>query len=195
MKRQILNLDDVASICGVSLNRVRRWIEKRGIKVFKLRGGEETVRHEDFIDFLVRYNMPIPPAIIPFNAVKILFIHTKGVCGSGFIKFLVRFMAGVKNEGNYILDHITYGADAKMKIMIFRPDVLILDLTKASREAVTILRLVRENEEFSGTRIIGITEAEAGTGSHRYMRQSGFDALEESTGPITPLLMRIKQWC
>jgi len=30
MKNQTLSLDQIASICGVSLNLVRRWIEKKG---------------------------------------------------------------------------------------------------------------------------------------------------------------------
>lgn len=50
----------IANLCGVSPTTIIRWIESGDLKAFKLPSGHRRVLLEELIDFLQRFDMPIP---------------------------------------------------------------------------------------------------------------------------------------
>lgn len=195
MKNQALTLDQIASLCGVSLLRVRRWIEKKELQVCSPDSSEEMVRHADLIDFLVKYNMPIPDSIMPFQAKKILFIYSNYSGERLFIQFLVHFLGQLKKEQrNLIADHVSYGPDAKMKVMVFKPDLIILDMTENDQEALAMWRQIKNTEEFSSSRLVAIT----GTGSlgekKAAFQNDGIDEVVSDPVEIEQLAKRLRDF-
>jgi len=56
-----LSTGEIAKLCDVNLRTVIRWIERGALKGFKLPGrGNNRVRVEDFLAFLVEHEIPIP---------------------------------------------------------------------------------------------------------------------------------------
>ena len=49
----------VARHCGVSKVTVLRWIEKGHLAAFKLPGGQNRIRRDDFYAFAARHGIPI----------------------------------------------------------------------------------------------------------------------------------------
>jgi hypothetical protein len=176
MKNQTLSLVQIASICGVSLSLVRRWIEKKGLKVDLSEGMEEKVHHSDMINFLVKYNMHIPDSIIPIKAKKILFIYSNTANDKVFLKFLINFLGKLKKEKcGFIADHILYGHDAKMKIMVFNPDLIILDMTDGEEKAIEISKIIKSLDEFASVNILAITNEKIFKKCNILAKQYGID--------------------
>ena len=49
----------VAEYCGVSKVTVLRWIKKGYLAAFRLPGGHNRIRRDDFTEFLTKHSMPI----------------------------------------------------------------------------------------------------------------------------------------
>lgn len=158
MKNKALSIEQVATVCGVSKERVKRWIEKRGLKTDPTTKDGEFVQHTDMIDFFVKFNMPIPESIMPFKANKILFIYTSNSENRHFMAFLIGFLGKLRLENsNFIADHITYGPDAKIKVMVFKPDVIMLDMTENDIDAIDLCIKMKNTEELNSIKLVAIT--------------------------------------
>ena len=192
MKNQTLSLDQIASICGVSLNLVRRWIEKKGLKVDASDGTGEKVRHADMINFLVKFNMQIPDSIMPIKVKKILFIYSNASDDKLFMRFLINFLGQLKKEKRgFIADHISYGPDAKMKVMVFKPDLIILDMTEHEEDAVNMSKLIKSTEEFNSINLVAITGADLFERYKVSAQKSGIDEVLIGSVEIGPLAKRL----
>lgn len=55
---QFLTTGAVARSCGVSKVTVLRWIAKGDIVAFRLPGGQNRIRREDFLSFAKKHNIP-----------------------------------------------------------------------------------------------------------------------------------------
>jgi CheY-like chemotaxis protein len=195
MKKQALSLEQIATLCGVSLCRVKRWIEKKGLQTRSHEGAEEIVLHADLIDFLVKFNMPIPDSIMPFQAKKILFIYSNFSDERLFIRFLVHFLGQLKKEQhNLIADHVSYGPDAKMKVMVFKPDLIILDMMENDQEAVAMSRQIKDTEEFSSIRLVAITGAALPERERDAFRRNGIDEVVSSSVEIKQLAKQMRDF-
>lgn len=156
MIQQALSIEQVASICGVSCDRVNRWIGKIRLKICPSKGNTAVVLRHDLIDFLVQHNMPIPDSLIPFAAKKILFVLSGEIFDDIYMQFVLLFFEKLKAEANCIIDYVTYGAEAKMKIMVYKPAVIILDVTGPGEDSLSILQIIRKTEEFCSIKVIAL---------------------------------------
>ncbi len=53
MKRTV-NISEMARICNVSSETIRRWVDRGAIPAIKTRGGHRRIDYKDFLDFLER---------------------------------------------------------------------------------------------------------------------------------------------
>ena len=155
---ELLNLEQVASICGVTNDRVRRWIAKRGLETFQGDGSREKIEKDRLIDFLLQHNMPLPESIIPFKAKKILIVFANEMVNDLFVQFLFRVFEQIRKEANCIIDYIAYGPSVKMKIMIFKPHLVLLDTAGGGNDALNTARFIKKSDEFSMIKIITLVE-------------------------------------
>ncbi|MDY0351000.1 MAG: hypothetical protein RBR09_07090 [Desulfobulbaceae bacterium] len=195
MKKRALSLEQIATLCGVSPGRVSRWIEKKGLQTLSSEGTEDMVLQADLIDFLVKYNMPIPDSIMPFQAKKILFIYSNFSDERLFIRFLVHFLGQLKKEQrNLIADHVAYGPDAKMKVMVFKPDLILLDMMENNREAIAMIRQIKNTEEFSSIRLVAITDAGLPGREKEGFRRHGIDEVVSNSTEINQLVRKLRDF-
>lgn len=158
MKKQTLNIDQAASLCGVSPTRVKAWIDKKELRAGENHGREQWIRHTDLIDFLVKFNMPIPDALLPYKARKILFIYNDDSGSRLFMRFLIRLLGQLKKtHQTFVADHIPYGPDAKIKVMVFKPDLVLLDMTENDHDAISMGLQIKNATEFSAVKLIAVT--------------------------------------
>ena len=95
---ELLDFEQVASLCCVSQDRVRKWVEKRCLK--SLSPETEQVRCDDLVDFLVQHNMTIPASLLPVEAKKILFVFSSETLGYIYITFLKHFFEKLRVESD-----------------------------------------------------------------------------------------------
>jgi len=55
-----ITVDSIAGYCMVSRSTVRRWIREGMLSAMKLPSGHFRVSIADFMEFLKRFNMPVP---------------------------------------------------------------------------------------------------------------------------------------
>jgi len=139
--------------------RVSNWVKNRGLKLAGGRGNARKVHIDELIDFLVRHNMPIPDSLIPIRVWKILFVFTEELIMDEIVlKFLMKFFERLKKEANLIVDYCSYGSVVKMKLLVFRPDLVILDVG-STEESSKLCCLLKSSEEFEGIKVAAIAES------------------------------------
>lgn len=192
MRDRTLSLEEVASLGGVSLARVRSWIKKKVLRAEQVEGIGLRVHTADMIDFLVRYNMAIPESIVPLNAKKILFVHGDGADTRSFMQFLINFLIELKKgKREFIIDHISYGSEAKMKMMVLRPDLIILDMTGSDKDALAFSSLIKEIEYFSSVKLIGMTDGALPEELTAIIKKCGIEEVEPVSVAIEPFTRRV----
>ncbi|MEW6600960.1 MAG: hypothetical protein AB1499_08310 [Nitrospirota bacterium] len=158
-KNYLLSLEQISTYCGIPLKRVNNWVENRGLKMAKVKGHSRKVHLDELIDFLVRHNMSIPDPLIPIRVRKILFVFTEDLIMDEIVlKFLMKFFEKLKKEANLIIDYCSYDTMVKMKLLVFRPDLVILDVG-SMEESSRLCCLLKNSEEFEGIKVAAIAES------------------------------------
>jgi excisionase family DNA binding protein len=63
-KRDFVTINNISNCCMVSPSTVRRWINEGKLSAFKLPGGHFRVMYSDLIDFLKKYDIPVPKELL-----------------------------------------------------------------------------------------------------------------------------------
>lgn len=144
-----LSTGDIAKLCDVNLRTVIRWIERGALKGFKLPGrGNNRVRLEDFLAFLVEYNMPIP-AELQEESCKVLVVDDEPA--------IARALQRVLRKHGLIVEVAADGFQAGTKLMKERPMLMTLDLSMPGLSGYDVLSFVRETPEIASTKILIIS--------------------------------------
>ncbi|MBA3007221.1 MAG: hypothetical protein KKB91_09630 [Proteobacteria bacterium] len=188
-KNEIVSLDieQVASVCCVSVARVDRWIDVRGLRVSG-QGECRNILSSDLVDFLVQYNMPIPEIILPAQAKKILFVFKNETLEFIYVKFLIKFFQKLKTEANFICDYISYGKDAEYKLMTFHPDLLVTDTISAYQEAIHLNKYFKR---MGRNKILSIIDKGMESKDIKKINSSGADAVATRGIDINELVEQV----
>lgn len=184
----LLSIEEVADFCCMSIKRVDEWIAKKGLKVFK-DGKSRKVSLNELLDLLVSHNMAIPDSLIPLRTRKILFVFPEDLVMDRIVlEFLVKFFEKLKKEASLIIDYCHYGSIAKMKLLVFRPDLVIL-YAASIEQGGEFSRVVRRSGEFEGMKMAAIVEPAKVRDS--VMKSLGVDALIPRCADVQTLLARV----
>jgi hypothetical protein len=170
-----LNIEQVAMLCGVSIARVRNWIEKNGLKVITSAGCQK-VRQKDLVSFLIQYNMPIPKGILPVNAKKILLIYSDERCRKAGVEFLQMLSNNIGKQVHCFTDVVVYGKSAEYKILTFVPDLILADTRNSWAEALGIIRFAKS---IGGMRTVALVRANLAEAKRAQILQIGAHAVIE----------------
>ncbi len=145
-----LSTGEIAKLCDVNLRTVIRWIERGALKGFKLPGrGNNRVRVEDFIAFLVEHDIPIPPELAGDDNRRVLIVDDEPA--------IARSIQRVLRSNGFVTDVAVDGFQGGTKLMKDRPVLMTLDLSMPGLSGYDVLSFVRETPEISGTKIIIIS--------------------------------------
>lgn len=187
MIQKPISLKLAANLCGVSSERARKWIDKHGLKAGLDSSGEQVINPVDLIDFLVRYNMSIPEAIVPQNTRKILIVYRADAEDKKFLRYIIGFIRRLRKEKNsFIADQVQYGPEVVMKIMVFRPDIILFDAADNLESVIAVSRQVSRSREFGTIRIIAYGNADYGREIIDRLIDAGVDEYA-SDADLTPL--------
>ena len=74
IKDSTLDIRQVSLYCGFSEETVQNWIEKGELKATPVQEGHYRISVADLVDFLIKYNLPIPDKILSPGTKKVLII-------------------------------------------------------------------------------------------------------------------------
>jgi two-component system response regulator VicR len=149
-KMKTLTTGNIAKLCDVNLRTVIRWIDRGSLKGFKLPGrGNNRVKEDDFVDFLMVHEMPIPKEFQHQANNGVLIVDDELP--------LAKAIQRVLKSAGYVTSIATDGFRAHSKLLADRPILMILDLSMPGLDGFDVLDYVRSTKEISDTIIIVIS--------------------------------------
>jgi len=122
---EYLDLKQAAVICSVSDERFGKWIDKGVVPVIEV-NGKKLIHSHDLIQHLVRHNIPIPDRLLQGNSKKILFVLTDESVPHAITTEVIWALYKLRKQTTYIFDFVRFDNNIELKIITFRPDMIVL---------------------------------------------------------------------
>ncbi len=145
-----LTTGEVASLCHVTINAVKKWIGAGKIKAFATPGGHFRIKVEDLEVFLSKYNMALKDELYS-RRMRILIADDE----PDVVEFLKSALLAI--DSNYEIETASDGYEALIKIGGFKPSLLILDIRMPRIDGFEVLKKLRENQRTKSTKVLAIT--------------------------------------
>ncbi|MHC5019765.1 MAG: response regulator [Planctomycetota bacterium] len=148
-----LTTGEIAAKCHVSSVTVFRWIKTGLLKAYSTPGGHYRVERKEFLAFLRRQGMPVPPDMLeeePRGTFRILIVDDE----PAVLDLVKRALDG---DGPYEIETAQGGYEACIKIGARRPDLVILDIVMPGVNGFEVCREIKQNPETSNCRILVLT--------------------------------------
>ena len=175
-----LTTGEASRYCHVSNLSVLKWIKSGSLKAYRTPGGHYRILKSDFIDFLVRYNMPVNPQLLSSQGKKILIKTIDG----GFAKSIKKSLK--EDNYTYKFEIAKDDFDVLVKLGSFKPDMIII-LTDESKE-MKLMRRIKEQHRSQNLKIVVIPDGEVHFDNEEIMGEPIIDCLLPS--PYTPSLLK-----
>ncbi|MBF0594035.1 MAG: response regulator [Candidatus Omnitrophica bacterium] len=146
-----LTTGEIADFCHIHLRTVLQWIHDGKLKAYRTPGNHSRVQVADFIDFLKQYNMPIPDSLlVRGNTRKVLIVDDD----ANMVSSLKRLL---KKDQQFEVDVAYDGFEAGIKLLLFKPDILILDMRMPGMNGYEVAQKVKRSPNCAHTSIIGVS--------------------------------------
>jgi hypothetical protein len=121
---EYLDLQQAALICSVSDERFDKWLDKGKVPIIEV-NGTKLIHAHDLIQHLVRHNIPIPDRLLQSNNKKVLFVLADEDLPQTVITELIWALYTLRQKTSYIFDLVHFDTTIELKIITFRPDIII----------------------------------------------------------------------
>lgn len=138
-RQKIFSTFEVGKICGVFHTTVIAWVNKGKLKAHLTPGGHRRIPLADLIDFMKRFDMPIPDNLAERRRRALVVDDDAAVQ-----RMLVRALGALDGVDT---DACGGGLEALMAIGKEAPDLLVLDIRIPQVNGFEVLRLLRSNEQ------------------------------------------------
>ena len=171
MEGKSLTTKNIAEYCQVTQRTAVQWINDGKLKFFRTPGKHIRVNRADFIEFLKKYQMPIPEELVSSlntNSKKNVLIVDDD---KGMVDSIQRFL---KREKVYDLEIAYDGFEAGQKFTTFKPDLIILDIKMPGLDGYELCSHIRKKPENKNTKILLIS-GEVNQNGLQQIKKSGAD--------------------
>ncbi len=140
----------VADYCRVKCWTVIKWIKSGKLKAHKTHGNSNRIRKEDFIEFLEKHELPIPPELADNHRRRLLIVDDD----RAIIDVLKELLSDIENLE---INTAQNGYEAGLRTGTFKPHMIILDLWMPAINGFEVCKHLKYNPETSNIKIIAIT--------------------------------------
>lgn len=141
---------EAAKHCDTTMTSISRWIKAGRIKCYRTPGGHHRILREDLFEFMDKYNMPIPEKIKPVRK-KILIVDDDVEVRESLLVSLT------SDKYNFEVDVAKDGYEAGLKVMQFKPDVIILDLMMPNIDGFKVCERIKSDPLTQNIKILVLT--------------------------------------
>jgi excisionase family DNA binding protein len=146
-----LTTGEIGDLCHVHLRTVLQWIHDGKLKAYRTPGNHSRVKIDDFTAFLKEYNMPVPESLAGrSSAHKILIVDDD-------INMVSSIRRLIKKEPNFEIEVAYDGFEAGIKLLLFKPDLVILDMKMPGMNGYEVAQKIRRSANCEHTRVIGVS--------------------------------------
>lgn len=165
--KEFLTTGDVARWCNIPYITALSWVKAGKVKARRTPGGHYRINRSDFVEFLEKYEYPIPDELRGWRKKRILIVDDEPVIVDVIEKMLQA------SEGIYETATASNGFDAALAVMEFEPDLVVLDINMPGLNGIEVCKRVRTNPKTTHIKILGITAT--GEESMNQLLQMGAD--------------------
>lgn len=147
-----LTTGEIAAYCQVTLRAVLKWVSNGKLKAYRTPGRHCRVRQSDFVDFLRRYNMPVPADFTSVSSPpkRVLIVDDDQTTTRSLQHML-------NTAGGYAVDIAYDGFSAGYKFAVDRPDLMTLDLRMPVMDGYKVLSMLRADPRNAGVKILVVS--------------------------------------
>jgi excisionase family DNA binding protein len=147
--KDYFSIPQAAKICSVDRSTMHRWVTSNKIKSYSTPGGHKRILIEDLKEFLKDNKIPIEIPDIKNEQTKILIIDDD----TDVQTLLKAMLSGIFIEIQVASD----GFEAGIKLLEFKPDLVILDLSMPNIDGFEVCKTIKENPATSNIKILIMT--------------------------------------
>jgi CheY-like chemotaxis protein len=152
MQEKEFSTFDIGKICSVSHTTVINWIERDELIAHTTPGGHRRVYLGDFIVFLKKYKMRIPPALLRAQGkLRVLIVDDEA-------KVLVMLARAFREHApEFGVTTTQNGMEALIIVGREPPDVVILDVVMPNMDGVDVCKTLKAATAFKHIKVLVIT--------------------------------------
>ena len=181
-KKDFLTIPECAEFCAVNRSTLWRWIKAGYLEASVTLGGHHRILKEDLESFLVDNEM-YPLAKKHFLKNKILIVDDDPM--------IQKTLSESLSNNKYQTDVAADGFEAGIKVMQFKPDLLILDLIMPRMDGFEVCKLIKKDPMISHIKILILTGYPTDENIDRMTEINADDFLEKPV-KVDTLLRHIK---
>jgi CheY-like chemotaxis protein len=181
-EKEYYTIPKAAKICGVNRTTMWRWGKSGNVKASVTLGGQHRISKANLESFIAE-NQVYPLPSNNSSREKVLIVDDDVQIQELFITIL--------SSNGYETEAASDGFEAGIKIMAFKPGVILLDLHMPGTDGFEVCRKVKENPATAHIKILAITGYDSDENRERAMGAGADDYLAKPV-PVTTLIEHVK---
>lgn len=150
MEKNFFTTFEIARICGVFPSTVINWVKRGDLRSSRTAGGHRRVVRHDLLEFLKKFNYPVPAAVMGGKR-KVLIVDDEAAA--------CRLIARAFKGHSDLIETVTLesGIDALVEIGKVPFDLVILDVVMPVVDGASLCASLKANPATRGVKIIAVT--------------------------------------
>jgi excisionase family DNA binding protein len=149
--KKYISVNEIAEYLEVSKQTVHKCIQDKKIKSYPIPSGRKKVLRDDFLSYLKDHDLPVNNDMFPNYRKKMVVIDDDDKIINLFQRYFQKVSSGWQIE--YARDGMT----GLLKIGVFRPDVIILDIEMPGMDGIEVCKKIQEDANLAHIKIIIIS--------------------------------------
>lgn len=186
MNKETFTTFEISQFCNVFITTVANWIDEGKLPAYRTPGGHRRVNRRDLLEFLSKYGMPVPEALLETAEKKILVVDDN----AEMVELLRQAL--LKQNPRHIVRTAGDGFEAGKQVAVFQPHVVILDIVLPGLDGLQVCQNIRKDPATRGMHVIVITGHDEKDTRAAFDRL-GVDAYMQKPVNIQKLLARVQE--
>ena len=147
--KNYFSIPQAAKLCSVNRSTMLRWVNSGKIKSYSTMGGHKRILKDDLETWFKDNQLPFKTEENDDNNTKILIVDDD----ISIQKYLKTILRGIFTEIQVASD----GFEAGIKVMEFKPHLVILDLSMPKADGFEVCKIIKETPSTSKIKILILT--------------------------------------
>ena len=139
--KTVLTVFQAAKLCSVSPKSITNWIDSGHIKAFKTVGGHRRIKWSDLQNFMQRQAIPLPETTEGTSRRRILVVDDDPIIVETIVQALE------EDQNDYEVASASNGFEAGLKVVEFKPHLIILDIMMPGIKGDQVCRQIKSNTD------------------------------------------------
>ena len=148
--KDIFTTYEIAKLCNADITTIKNWINAEKLKAYKTPGGHRRVKREDLMEFLQKYELPIPSQIKDDKLTILIVDDDRNI-----VNIITRAIK--KQVWNIRIESAYDGYEAGIKVATTFPGLAILDNELPGIDGYKVMQDIKANKKLKGIKILAIT--------------------------------------